>query len=84
MISKEVTILSKHGIHARPATLIAKAAAGSQVHLEKDGKKVSAGMMPMILSLGLRHNDTVNVVSDNDADAAAVDAVVAVLETIEE
>ena len=43
LLTKEVTVLNKSGIHARPAALFVKTANryGSDIFVEKDGEKIN-------------------------------------------
>jgi phosphocarrier protein HPr len=68
MATKNVTVGSAVGLHARPAALIAQAAtaAGSPVTLAKpDGTPVDAGSALLIMTLGAKRGDTVVVESDD-------------------
>jgi phosphocarrier protein len=61
------------GIHARPAGFLSKLAKEfkSEVLIEKDGKSVNASKLMMLMGLGVKCGDTVNVtVSGDDEDAA--------------
>jgi len=80
MPSKSVTVGSSVGLHARPAAIIAEAAAelDSEVTLSKDGEEpVDASSSLLIMTLGASHGDTVEVAGD---DQAAVDAIAALVE----
>lgn len=78
-----VKILNKAGLHARPASLLAQTAAGfkSKIELENKGRKVDAKSMLMIMSLGLAHGDTVKIEADGEDAAAAVRAIVQLIES---
>ena len=80
MPSKSVTVGSSVGLHARPAAVIAEAAADldSEVTLAKAGEEpVDASSSLMIMTLGASFGDTVEVAGD---DQAAVDAIAALVE----
>ena len=55
-LTKELTILNKSGIHARPAAMFVKIATryGSDIFVEKDGEKINGKsiMGLMMLALG--------------------------------
>jgi phosphocarrier protein HPr len=82
MPSKTVTVGSSVGLHARPAGVIAAAAAdlGTPVTLALvvGGDAVDAGSALMIMTLGAGHGTEVVVESD---DAAAVETVAALVES---
>jgi len=75
MPSKSVVVGSSVGLHARPATLISEAAGqlGSGVTING----VDAASSLMIMTLGAKAGDTVEVAGD---DQAAVDAIAALVE----
>ncbi len=58
-----VTVLNENGLHARPATLIAKAASefSSDVTLEKDGQVVNAKSVISILILAAGQGTTLTL-----------------------
>ena len=74
MQSFTYTIKDAAGIHARPAGFLSKLAKefNSEVLIEKGGKSVSASKLMMLMGLGVKCGDTVNVtVSGDDEDEAA-------------
>lgn len=75
MPSKSVVVGSAVGLHARPAAIIAEAAGdlGSDVTING----VDAGSSLMIMTLGAKKGDRVEVAG---ADAAAVEAIAALVE----
>lgn len=84
MASKTVTVGSTVGLHARPATLIADAAAEYDeeillelVDAEDDDEPADAASSLMIMALGAEHGDKVTVTSD---DAGAVEKIAALIE----
>jgi phosphocarrier protein len=70
--SKELTVLNKAGIHARPAAMFVKTANrfGSDIFVEKDGEKINGKsiMGLMMLAAGPGSKVTLHV---KGADAAA-------------
>ncbi|WP_350352889.1 phosphoenolpyruvate--protein phosphotransferase [Microbacterium sp. A8/3-1] len=77
---RRVRVRNPLGIHARPAALIAKASAGSDVRLRRlpDGPDASAASLSRLLILGARQGDEVEVTA-RGADAA-LDRVVALFD----
>jgi phosphocarrier protein len=71
-LTKELTILNKSGIHARPAAMFVKIANrfGSDIFVEKDGEKINGKsiMGLMMLAAGPGSKVTLHV---KGADAAA-------------
>jgi phosphocarrier protein HPr len=84
MPDRTVTVASSVGLHARPASLFAQAAAATGVTVtltSAAGRSVNAASILGVLSLGIGHGETVTLTAEgNDADAA-LDRLAAVLET---
>jgi phosphocarrier protein HPr len=79
MPTKTVTVGSTVGLHARPAAVIAEAAADldSEVTLTKAGEEpADASSSLLIMTLGAAHGDTIEVSGD---DQAAVDTIAALV-----
>jgi len=79
MPSKTVAVGSAVGLHARPASLIAEAAGDldDEVTLAVAGKDpVDAGSALMIMTLGAKKGDSVEVAGENQADVDAIAALV--------
>ncbi len=71
----DYTIQDELGIHARPAGMLAKAAAGvkSTVTIDNGAKKADAKRLMAIMSMGVKKGHTVTVtVEGEDEDAAVV------------
>lgn len=79
MASKTVTVGSAVGLHARPAALIAQAAAeyDDAITLQMAGSVVDAASPMMIMTLGAERGAEVTVASDN---ADAVEAISSLIE----
>jgi phosphocarrier protein len=71
--TKELTVINKSGIHARPAAMFVKTANrfGCDIFVEKDGEKINGKsiMGLMMLAAGPGSKVTLHV-KGNDADAA--------------
>lgn len=85
MPSQIVTIASSVGLHARPASLLVKAAgaSGVPVTIGRPGDKaVNAASMLMVLALGIKHNEQVEItVADGESANEVLQNLVAILET---
>jgi phosphocarrier protein len=84
MAEKTVTVASSVGLHARPASLFAQAAAkvGVPVTLTSAaGKSVNAASILGVLSLGIGHGEEVTLAAEGEGADAAVDELAALLET---
>lgn len=68
------TITDEIGLHARPAGLLVKAAKefSSEITIEKNGKSAGASKLMMLMGLGVKKGDTVNVtINGSDEEEAA-------------
>lgn len=86
MISKEVTVKSATGLHARPATLLVKKASSfkSDMSMEFDGKKANIKSLIGVLSLGVTKNSAVKVVASGADEALAVEEIVKLIDSLDE
>ena len=76
--SRTVLVRNPAGVHARPAAMIAQAAAGAELRLRRlpDGDPVPASSMMRLLAFGARPGDEVQLAGD----PAAVERVAALFE----
>ncbi len=84
MPTKTVTVASSVGLHARPASLFAQAAAkvGVPVTLTSAaGKSVNAASILGVLSLGVGHGEQVTLGAEGEGAEAAIDELATLLET---
>jgi phosphocarrier protein HPr len=80
---RQVRIGSKVGLHARPASVFAKAVAqaGVPVQIAKDGQPpVNARSLLSLLTLGAGHGDLVTLHADGEGADATLDELAAMLE----
>ena len=75
MPSKSVAVGSSVGLHARPAALIAEAAGQLDASVTINGMDATSALM--LMTLGAKCGDSVEVASD---DEAALDAIAAMVE----
>ncbi len=75
MPSKSVAVGSSVGLHARPAALIAEAAGQLDASVTINGMDATSALM--LMTLGAKCGDSVEVASD---DQAALDAIAAMVE----
>ena len=84
MPERTVTVASSVGLHARPASLFAQAAAGTGVTVtltSAAGRSVNAASILGVLSLGIAHGEEVTLSAEGDGADAAIDTLASVLET---
>lgn len=77
VVTREVVVGSRVGLHARPAATVVKTATAQDVvvRLAKGGDPVDARSLLSVLALGAEHGDTVTVSAEGEGAQAAVDAV---------
>lgn len=84
MPERRVTVASKVGLHARPAALLAKAAAAQSVPItiRKDNTPpVEAASILGLMTLGASCGDEVVLSADGDGSEAALDELVELIST---
>ncbi|NTW72375.1 MAG: HPr family phosphocarrier protein [Eubacteriaceae bacterium] len=83
MTSKEVIVLNATGLHARPASMFVQEAGKykSEINVIKDGKKINAKSIMGIMAGGISKGTALVVEADGEDEAAAVDALVALIES---
>ncbi|HEX5400770.1 MAG TPA: HPr family phosphocarrier protein [Pseudonocardiaceae bacterium] len=84
MPERRVKVGSKIGLHARPAALLAKAAAAQPVPVtirKADGQPVPAGSVLNLMTLGAMHGDEVVLAADGDGADAALDELATLVAT---
>lgn len=82
MASKNVTIASSVGLHARPASMFVQAATatGLPVTIAKEGgEPVDARSILAVMALGAKHGDVVTLSAEGDGADAKLDELVALL-----
>lgn len=82
MPERTVTVGLRSGLHARPATAFARAAAEQAVPVtvSRDGRPaVPARSLLSVLALGAAHGDTVTLAAEGEGAEAALDALAGLL-----
>ena len=82
MVSREVVIKNRAGIHARPAAMIVQKANefDSQIYLEKENDRINSKSIMGIITLGASYNTTLLVVAEGEDEQEAVDAIASLFE----
>lgn len=83
MYVKEVLVQNQVGLHARPATFFIQKANEfkSAIWVEKEERRVNAKSLLGVLSLGIVGGTTIRITADGNDEQAAVDALVALVES---
>jgi phosphocarrier protein len=81
VIRRDVLIVNKLGLHARAASHLVKTASGfkSQITVEKAGASANAKSIMGLMLLAAAKGHTVTVSADGEDEAAALDAVEALI-----
>jgi catabolite repression HPr-like protein len=76
MMEKEIEVLLKTGLQARPAALFVQEANRfqSDVYLEKDGRKVNAKSIMGLMSLAISSGSSVKIITDGRDEVEALAA----------
>ncbi|WP_078543957.1 HPr family phosphocarrier protein [Litchfieldia alkalitelluris] len=76
MAQREVKVLLKTGLQARPAALFVQEANRfrADVFLEKDGKKVNAKSIMGLMSLAVSSGTTINLITEGTDEEEALEA----------
>jgi phosphocarrier protein HPr len=84
MPSRTVTVASSVGLHARPASLFAQAAAKLDVPVtltSASGKSVNAKSILGVLSLGVGHGEEVTLAAEGEGAEQALETLAELLNT---
>ena len=78
MVSFTYSICDSHGIHARPAGLLAKLAQkydGTALTIEKNGKSANLDRVLALMGLGIKQGDTVTVTASGEHEQQALEEI---------
>ncbi|MDO5479196.1 MAG: HPr family phosphocarrier protein [Clostridia bacterium] len=83
MYSKEVTIKNQVGLHARPATYFIQKANEfkEEIKVTKDEREVNGKSLLGVLSLGITRGSSIKISAIGENEEAAVEALVALVES---
>ena len=81
MISKQVTIINRLGLHARAAAKLVSTAArfAASVRIERDGKAADAKSIMAVMMLGGGKSSVVTLATDGVDEVAALEAIEALI-----
>ncbi len=79
MVSQEVIIKNRAGIHARPAALLVQRANeySSQILIKKGDNQINAKSIMGILALGASYNSVLELIVEGEDEIPALEALVA-------
>lgn len=81
MVSKKITIKNAEGLHARPATEIAKNATQytSSIQIDVNGNKYNAKSVLNIMSAGIKNSTEITVICDGVDEKKALEGLLKTL-----
>ena len=79
MLSQEITIVNRLGLHARAAAQLVRMANEypCDIHLDKDGQVSNAKSVMEVLMLGAPAGTSINISADGEKEEEALKAIVA-------
>jgi len=82
MISKQVEIINKLGLHARASTKLTQTASkfASEVWIERNGRRVNAKSIMGVMMLAAAKGAIVTLEANGSDESAAIDALTALIE----
>ncbi|MEA5053309.1 MAG: HPr family phosphocarrier protein, partial [Propionicimonas sp.] len=82
LFNRVATLINKSGLHARPAAEFVKCANSYRctIDIRCDGRVASAKSIIALMALGADHGKTVEIIADGEDEAAAVKALVSLVE----
>lgn len=82
VLTRDVTVKNRYGIHARPAALLVKTASrfGCELHVEKNGVRVNAKSIMGLLTLEGNHGAKLRLYAQGGDARAAIEALAQLFE----
>lgn len=82
MKTREIVIVNRLGLHARAAAKLVKLSSGfaADIDIEKDAQRVNCKSIMGVMMLAASCGSTVTIHADGDDEAAALEAVVDLIE----
>lgn len=86
MVSGNITIMEKNGLHMRPAKRLCQVAADykSKINLESGSATANAKSLLNVLGAGIKQGADVRIVCDGEDEEEALEAIMKVLSDIKE
>jgi phosphocarrier protein len=83
MQQRDVEIVNKLGLHARPSAKLTQLASSfsSHVHMARNGRRINAKSIMGVMMLAAAKGSTVTLETDGVDEVAAIDALAALIES---
>ena len=81
MQQRDVEIINKLGLHARPSARLTQLASSfkSNVHMSRNGRRVNAKSIMGVMMLAAAKGSTITLETDGDDEAEAIDALASLI-----
>jgi phosphocarrier protein HPr len=81
MQQRDVEIVNKLGLHARPSARLTQLASSfkSEVHMSRNGRRVNAKSIMGVMMLAAAKGSTITLETDGDDEAEAIDALASLI-----
>ncbi|MBI3431252.1 MAG: HPr family phosphocarrier protein [Hydrogenophilales bacterium] len=81
MQQRDVEIVNKLGLHARPSARLTQLASSfkSNVHMSRNGRRVNAKSIMGVMMLAAAKGSTITLETDGDDEAEAIDALASLI-----
>jgi phosphocarrier protein len=83
MTEKNVTVINRAGIHARPSAILVQTTKNfkSNIYMEKNNDRINAKSIMGIITLGASYGTELKVIAEGEDEKAAVDAIARLFES---
>ena len=84
MVTQEITLKNEEGLHARPATEIAKSASkyGCDIKFSVKGTEYNAKSVLNIMSAGIKNNTQIKIICDGVDEKQALTEMIEIFENL--
>ncbi|MEW6119938.1 MAG: HPr family phosphocarrier protein [Pseudomonadota bacterium] len=83
MQQRDVEIVNKLGLHARPSAKLTQLASkfASSVHMSKNGRRINAKSIMGVMMLAAARGSTITIETEGEDEVAALEAVAGLIES---
>jgi len=83
MTEKNITVINRAGIHARPAALLVQTIKNfkSNIYIEKNSDKINAKSIMGIITLGAAYGTILKIIADGEDEVFAVETICRLFES---
>ena len=83
MQSRNIKIINKLGMHARPAALLTKTANlfGCKITITKNGKTIDAKSILSVMTLAAKCGDEITITAEGAGEDTAIDSLVSLIDS---